>query len=323
MASAEPVTAEAVALQHWMASAPARECEAFAGALMYALAGIDAGAGIPSMGAMREPPPVPDPQPLTDPELRDWARHGAALPESALERLRPAVRGFSPKRTKGGVEQWLFYYFLDTPQQILPGLWLGACGRGGVACTGAQDEPLLRTLGVTRVLCLGDMSRLGDYRQHAGVSYRILPDIEDDSEQDILRFFKQGTAYIQESMAQQGQGQGQGQLARCGEHTLVHCMAGVSRSATMVAAFLIKYLGLDVAAALAVVRAARPIADPNEGFQRQLHVWWASLRRCSAATGAGGVAAGVVGVGGAGAGGAGAGGAGAGAGTELGSTSKL
>jgi dual specificity phosphatase 12 len=68
---------------------------------------------------------------------------------------------------------------------------------------------------------------------------------------------------------------------------LVHCAMGKSRSATAVIAFLLwKYphrfgkadsatTARDaVARALQWVRETRPIAEPNDGFMRQLEMWW-------------------------------------------------
>ena len=51
---------------------------------------------------------------------------------------------------------------------------------------------------------------------------------------------------------------------------LVHCAKGESRSGAMVVAHRMRALGETYALALAAVRAARPIVEPNEGFQRQL-----------------------------------------------------
>ena len=54
---------------------------------------------------------------------------------------------------------------------------------------------------------------------------------------------------------------------------LVHCHAGMSRSAAVVVGYLMKAHRMTLAQALAAVRAARPIVDINEGFMRQLRVW--------------------------------------------------
>lgn len=48
-------------------------------------------------------------------------------------------------------------------------------------------------------------------------------------------------------------------------------LAGISRSVTMSAAYIISVTGLSVAEALQAVRSSRTIANPNFGFQKQLH----------------------------------------------------
>lgn len=53
-------------------------------------------------------------------------------------------------------------------------------------------------------------------------------------------------------------------------NTLVHCNAGVSRSVSVVIAYLILEDGLSFEEAYATVKHARPCAKPNEGFLKQL-----------------------------------------------------
>lgn len=48
-------------------------------------------------------------------------------------------------------------------------------------------------------------------------------------------------------------------------------LAGISRSVTIAAAYIISVTGLSVAEALQAVRSSRTIANPNFGFQKQLH----------------------------------------------------
>ncbi|KFO99930.1 Dual specificity protein phosphatase 22, partial [Calypte anna] len=55
-----------------------------------------------------------------------------------------------------------------------------------------------------------------------------------------------------------------------GEGCLVHCLAGVSRSVTLVVAYIMTITDFGWEDALSVVRAARSCANPNMGFQRQL-----------------------------------------------------
>lgn len=62
------------------------------------------------------------------------------------------------------------------------------------------------------------------------------------------------------------------ELHRCkGHHVLVHCVAGMSRSASLLLYYMHKYCGYnDLDKALAYVQQRRPIVQPNSGFMRQL-----------------------------------------------------
>ncbi|KAM7400542.1 hypothetical protein PAMA_004971 [Pampus argenteus] len=75
--------------------------------------------------------------------------------------------------------------------------------------------------------------------------------------QNLTQHFKESIMFIHESRLK-------------GEGCLVHCLAGVSRSVTLVVAYIMTATGLGWQEALAAVRVARPCAGPNLGFQRQL-----------------------------------------------------
>lgn len=55
-----------------------------------------------------------------------------------------------------------------------------------------------------------------------------------------------------------------------GLNVLVHCAAGISRSSTIVIAFLMLQRGMTFDSALAFVQSKRKCVDPNPGFRRQL-----------------------------------------------------
>ena len=61
------------------------------------------------------------------------------------------------------------------------------------------------------------------------------------------------------------------------EHVLVHCMAGVSRSATLVAAYLIS-TGMTDVEALSHIQMRRPCINPNKGFRIQLQNFYFTLQ---------------------------------------------
>ncbi|VDL20171.1 unnamed protein product [Hymenolepis diminuta] len=65
--------------------------------------------------------------------------------------------------------------------------------------------------------------------------------------------------------------------ARRGGKTAVHCMAGISRSATIVLAYLMKYEHLSLSEAYIKVSSVRPCIQPNLGFWRQLIAYEESL----------------------------------------------
>lgn len=64
-----------------------------------------------------------------------------------------------------------------------------------------------------------------------------------------------------------------------GGKVLVHCYAGVSRSATIIVAYLMQEKHMTFMEAMQHVRRRRPIACPNFGFQRQLMDFEKALRR--------------------------------------------
>ena len=55
-----------------------------------------------------------------------------------------------------------------------------------------------------------------------------------------------------------------------GKRVAVHCQAGVSRSATVVIAYMMKYEGLSLNDAVEYVSTHRPVICPNRGFLEML-----------------------------------------------------
>ena len=92
----------------------------------------------------------------------------------------------------------------------------------------------------------------------------LVVDVLDGPHEPIGRHFARVNAFVAAARAQGGT-------------VLVHCHGGVSRAAALVLAFLIGREGLGFDDALAALRAARPVVDPNPGFVTQLRAFEASL----------------------------------------------
>jgi len=65
----------------------------------------------------------------------------------------------------------------------------------------------------------------------------------------------------------------------CGKQVLVNCFAGVSRSTTIVLAYLMYKNKWSVQEALSFVRSKRPIINPNYGFISQLYNLQSTLHK--------------------------------------------
>ncbi|KAG8524127.1 Dual specificity protein phosphatase 15, partial [Galemys pyrenaicus] len=65
-----------------------------------------------------------------------------------------------------------------------------------------------------------------------------------------------------------------------GGNCLVHCFAGISRSTTVVTAYVMTVTGLGWRDVLEAIKSSRPIANPNPGFRQQLEEFgWGNSRK--------------------------------------------
>ncbi|XP_076999638.1 dual specificity protein phosphatase 22 isoform X1 [Tamandua tetradactyla] len=129
--------------------------------------------------------------------------------------------------------------------KILPGLYIGNF-------KDARDAEQLSKNKVTHILSVHDSAR----PLLEGVKYLCIP-AADSPSQNLTRHFKESIKFIHECRLQ-------------GEGCLVHCLAGVSRSVTLVTAYIMTVTDFGWEDALHTVRAGRSCANPNLGFQRQL-----------------------------------------------------
>lgn len=93
--------------------------------------------------------------------------------------------------------------------------------------------------------------------------YRI--DLSDQPNADLQSHLESVCAWINSSISN-------------GKGVLVHCQQGISRSAAVVIAYLIRYKGMGYDDAYEYVRKTRACIKPNQGFVRVLREWEALTR---------------------------------------------
>lgn len=81
--------------------------------------------------------------------------------------------------------------------------------------------------------------------------------IKDSRESNLIEYFDQVADSIEKTRQEDGK-------------SLVHCVAGVSRSVSLVLAYLMKYADMSLKKAFQHVRSVRPQVRPNLGFFKQL-----------------------------------------------------
>lgn len=129
--------------------------------------------------------------------------------------------------------------------KVLPDLYLGNF-------KDARDREQLARNNITHILSIHDSAApILQEMTYLCISAADLPT------QNLTQHFKQSIMFMHESRLK-------------GEGCLVHCLAGVSRSVTLVVAYIMTVTGLGWQDALAAVKVVRPCAGPNLGFQRQL-----------------------------------------------------
>ena len=131
--------------------------------------------------------------------------------------------------------------------EITENIWLGNF------CS-STDISDLKNKGIKKILSVMDFFGETKYDINDFKLKRF--DIEDMSRQNIIQYFGECLNFIKGE-----------------EKILVHCMAGASRSATIVIAYLMWTEKWKFEQALKYVQEKRPIVEPNEGFLKQLEIF--------------------------------------------------
>ena len=138
-------------------------------------------------------------------------------------------------------------------QEVVPGLWIG----------GLMAAQSFRSLAQHNVTFVVDATGRRSFSWDLGNARQTLVvDVEDEDHVDLLAHFHRTSDFIRDALGALG-----------GGNVLVHCMAGRSRSASIVAAYLMRERGMSAEGALSLIRKARKWIDPNSGFRVQLRAW--------------------------------------------------
>eukprot|EP00439_Symbiodinium_sp_Y106_P025846 s1571_g3.t1 len=122
-------------------------------------------------------------------------------------------------------------------------------------CRGVEDLSALKELGITHVLCINEQeNNFPDQLVYFNVS-----DVTDDPDMaDALKAkFESAFNFIDAATA-------------AGGGCVVHCAAGISRSSTVVLAYLISRKSMTLRQAFAHTICRRRVIWPNEGFWERL-----------------------------------------------------
>ncbi|GMT18994.1 hypothetical protein PFISCL1PPCAC_10291, partial [Pristionchus fissidentatus] len=148
-----------------------------------------------------------------------------------------ALRGLGRFRRRLGTEMC----------EIVPGLFLGSL-------RDATDEEQLKRNKIKSIVSVHDLT--ASHPLHDSLRVFRLP-LSDCPSVDIAKHFAETNEFIHASRLRD-------------ENVLVHCLAGVSRSAAVVTAYLLTVTDLSYFSAISLVSARRPLVNPNFGFRMQL-----------------------------------------------------
>lgn len=95
------------------------------------------------------------------------------------------------------------------------------------------------------------------FKEDLGIEYKKIP-INDSKKTNISKYFKESNDFIDNALSSN-----KGNI-------LIHCGAGASRSVSLLIAFMIYKFSYTFDQSLEIIQKIRNVANPNDGFKRQL-----------------------------------------------------
>lgn len=138
---------------------------------------------------------------------------------------------------------------MSAMNKILENLWLGDM-------SAAYNKVILKKNGMTHILTVASGI---PPKFPSNFTYKVVT-ILDSPTANLKAHFNSCIKFIKQAIDQGGT-------------VLVHCFAGVSRSATIVIAFLMVEYGMTLNEAMQHTRKCRYFINPNDGFRRQLQAF--------------------------------------------------
>ena len=158
--------------------------------------------------------------------------------------------------------EWIYYYYAKVKSslqkyiddsfeanQIIDNLWLGAI-------SSAYNKESLHEYNI-EVIITAFLGSTAEYPYDFNYERAKLRDVEDE---DILEDFEYLLPIMHKNLME-------------GKGVLCNCQKGRSRSASIVAAYLIKYRKMTTDEALLFIRSKRTQINPNKGYIEQLRVF--------------------------------------------------
>jgi len=146
------------------------------------------------------------------------------------------------------------------PTEVQPHLFLGDKKV-------AKDLDKIKELGITYVVNV--THELRNYFEHEPLFKYLKCDVLDSDQADISQYFEAAGQFIDEGLKE-------------GNGVLVHCQQGISRSASVVIAYLMKYQGMKLSEAYTHLKKNRSQVKPKPNFLTQLVKYEKQLKAAAA-----------------------------------------